>query len=445
MKSKLNLIVVLTGLFIAPLLVNARPVNDPAEVLEAPGGSKLITDWIAVHLKTIRNSRIPSHHQRQLAYTGVALYESLVPGDRNYRSLAGQLNGFKPELDPPSGDNTCWQASANAALAKMFGYFYPQNPGDVARFDSLKQTWEKQLLKEGYDEASITSAAQYGTQVAQAVFEWSKADGEDQANRPYSVPKGPGLWEPTPPVFRNPIEPYMGNDRTIVAGSIDNTLPPPPVPFSMEKQSAFYKMANEVFETSQQLDEEKRSTALFWDDFPDMKSLTSSGHWESILRTVMTDKNLSLIEGAHAFAALFITMNDAAIGCFKAKYTYNLLRPVTFIQKNMNYPEWNPLIVTPPHPEYPAAHATVSMSAANILTYVLGDHLSFTDNSYAYRGYKAHHFNNFREAGREAGFSRLYGGIHYRPSIEAGFEQGIKIADTISKSIIFKNQVAVVR
>lgn len=198
-------------------------------------------------------------------------------------------------------------------------------------------------------------------------------------------------------------------------------------------------MNNEVYLVSKKLNEDERATGLFWDDFPDGKTLTGGGHWVSILKTVMTDQNVSLIEGAHLYAGLFIAANDAAIGCFKAKYTYNQMRPVTYIQKFMGHNDWNPLIITPPHPEYPAAHATVSMAGATILTKMLGDKVSFTDNTYAYKGYKAHHFNNFKEAATEAGMSRLYGGIHYRQSIEAGFTQGEKVADYISNKLVFKN------
>jgi hypothetical protein len=152
----------------------------------------------------------------------------------------------------------------------------------------------------------------------------------------------------------------------------------------------------------------------------------------------MNQLNLSLIEGASAYAGLFITMQDAAIGCFKAKYMYNQLRPVTYVQKIMHNTDWQPLIITPPHPEYPAAHAVVSMSAATYLTHLLGDKLSFTDNAYAYRKYPPHHFNDLLEAGREAGVSRFYGGIHYMPSIETGFRQGSQIAENVYGKLEFK-------
>jgi len=439
MKTIILFLMIFAGLQAGGVTRSDAQATDPDKKLESPGGSQLIDDWITVHLKAIASTKIPSHHLRQQAYTGIALYESIVAGDRKYRSLAGQLNGYQRPAALPEAGNVCWQASANSAMATMFRFFYPQNPADIMRFDSLENAVRTRLIREGNTEASVASGEKYGSEIALSVIEWSKTDGDDRANATYVVPKGPGLWEPTPPMFLAPILPYLGDERTIVKGSIDNTMPHAPLPFSTANQSDFYKMAEDVYLVSQKLDDSQRAAGLFWDDFPDGKTLTGGGHWASILKTVMTDLNVSLIEGAHLYAALFITENDAAIGVFKAKYTYNLERPVTYIQGVMKHSDWNPLIVTPPHPEYPAAHAVVSMSGATILTRILGDYVAFTDNTYAYRGYKAHHFDNFTEAAREAGMSRLYGGIHYRPSIEAGFIQGEKIALNIGNKLVFKN------
>ncbi len=429
----------LTGIMIPGFLPFSLQAAGPAAELRTPGGSKMLTAWMNLHIKSIPNSTVRSHHTRQLAYMGVALYESVVAGDPEYRSLSDQLNGyyFKPAV--PAEKDFCWQASANAALAETFRYFDAENPVTLQRVDSLEQSCNKMLLAQGFSETAVNAGAKYGLQVAKAVIEWSKTDGNDKAAAPYDLPKGPGLYEPTPPAFVSPILPYLGNARTFVRGSIENTTPPPPVAFSEDPLSPFYKMVDEVYRTSLENDAKKVSTALFWDDFPNGKTVTGGGHWESILKTVVDQMNMSLIESSRVFAELFITMRDAEIGCFKSKYTYNLLRPVTYVQKYMHKTDWQSLINTPPHPEYPAAHATVSMSAATILTRILGDSVSFTDNTYAYRNYPAHHFNSFIEAGHEAGMSRLYGGIHYRPSIEAGYTQGGMIADKIAGKLVFKN------
>jgi hypothetical protein len=369
---------------------------------------------------------------------GVALYESMVAGAPDYRSLAGQLNGYNTSPGTPPETDFCWQASANAALAETFRNFYADNPLTLQRIDSMEQSCLNRITGQGFSVTAVNAGIKYGLQVARAVIDWSKSDGDDKANAPYLLPTGPGLYEPTPPAFISPILPYLGNCRTFVKESIDNTSPPPPLSFSDDPQSPFYKMADAVYSSSLKNDAGEVATALFWDDFPDGKTLTGGGHWESILKTILEQTNMSLIDGARVYAELFITMQDAAIACFKAKYTYNVLRPVTYVQKYMHQTNWKPLIITPPHPEYPAAHAVVSMAAATMLTGILGDQISFTDNSYAYRQYPAHHFNNFLEAGREAGISRFYGGIHYMPSIEAGFKQGNQIAEHIYRGLDFK-------
>ena len=135
---------------------------------------------------------------------------------------------------------------------------------------------------------------------------------------------------------------------------------------------------------------------------------------------------------------MIIALSDAMNACWKAKYTYNLLRPVTYVQRYMNQPTWQPLIVTPSHPEYPAAHASVSMAAATALTECLGNKIAFTDHSYDDLGFQPRSFKNFEAAGKEAGLSRFYGGIHYKPSIEAGYVLGKKVTANVLAVLKFE-------
>lgn len=430
---------IISGIIVEANAFAQKSRTAAAAAIEEPGSSKLLCDWITVHMQTIRTSQVFNHHHRQSAYTGIALYESLLPGNSGYKSLAGQLDEYEPP-ELPSEKDICLPASANSALADMLRFFYPQDQAARVRFDSLENAWVERLRSEGFSEASVAAGSDYGKAVAEAVIKWCKNDREDEINEAYSAPTGMGGWEPTPPKFFPPVSPYMGNMRTLVKGSIENTMPPEPSGFSPDEESPFYNMAEEVYNISANLDPAQRATGLYWDDFPDGRSLTSGGHWACILKNVMEEHQLSLIEGARAYAELFIATNDAGIGCFKAKYTYNLMRPVTFIQKFMNHPEWNPLINTPSHPEYPAAHATISMAAATILTRIFGDTMSIVDNTYEYRGFKSRSYQNFTEAAREAGMSRLYGGIHYLPSIEAGFIQGRKIAENVDDRLVFREE-----
>lgn len=433
MKTLILFLSIISGQLISGNLQAKEPEKNTGK----PISGSLLTDWMDIQLSAIRNTKKPSHHFRQNCYISIALYESVVNSDKSYKSLAGILNGLDLFINPPVSKEICWLASGNTAMAEMLRYFYSDNPVTVQRIDSMESTCFALFKEQGFNDTEIESGVEYGKSVATAVLDWCKSDGSDRENDPYEVPKGDGMWEPTPPKFGSCIRPWVKNSRTIVKGSVDNTLPPPPCAFSKDTASEFYQMVMEVYRESESLDYEHKNIALHWDDAPDGTSIGAGGHWLHILRNELVNRNTPLVEGAKLWTAMSIAMFDASIGCFIAKYKYNVLRPVTYIRNYMNKPDWNPLIITPSHPEYPAAHATISMAAATVLAKLLDNNTPFIDNTYEYKGLKPRNFSRFTDAGREAGMSRLYGGIHYRPSIEAGYIVGKKIADNVLTALHF--------
>jgi membrane-associated phospholipid phosphatase len=123
---------------------------------------------------------------------------------------------------------------------------------------------------------------------------------------------------------------------------------------------------------------------------------------------------------------------DAFIGCWHTKYTYNLLRPVTYIKRHID-PNWDALLTTPPFPEYPSGHSTLSGAAAVILSAMFGESFAFEDRTKLDDGMSVRSYPSFWAAAQEAGISRLYGGIHYRTAIVQGLEQGRCIGATVMK------------
>jgi len=394
----------------------------------------LITDWIDLHLQVVKTTTGVSHiaYSRHFSYTGVALYEALVNGDSHYKSIAGQLNGTISIPVAPQGKPLYWPASANAAVAEMLRFFYAANPVNLQRIDSLEDVYNAKYSVEVKNEVELQKAVTFGKQIATAVIEWSKLDGADGAAIPYTL-LGEGYWEPTPNMFAAANLPGWGNNRTILPTSISNTLPPAPIVFSAEPGTPFYNMVKEVYDVSQTLTDAQKALATFWDDAPNGKYVTAFGHWFNILKQVLNKGNVGLMKAADAYMRLGITMNDATISVWKTKYTYHQIRPVTFIRKHMGLGGWNSYIGTPPHPEYTAAHATISASAGFALESVFGSNYEFTDHTYDGLGMMPRTYTSFEQAGTEAGLSRLYGGIHYRPSIEIGNAMGIKVGDNVSK------------
>lgn len=121
--------------------------------------------------------------------------------------------------------------------------------------------------------------------------------------------------------------------------------------------------------------------------------------------------------------ALATSLMDAFWLCWREKYHSHRIRPETAIRKLLD-PTWKPFLQTPPFPEYPSGHSTVSTTAAIVLTHYFGPNFSYTDTVEKRYGIADRSFKSFEAAAEEASISRFYGGIHYMDGIEAGQTQG---------------------
>ena len=191
--------------------------------------------------------------------------------------------------------------------------------------------------------------------------------------------------------------------------------------FSSDPGSEFYQEALAVYDAVNNLDEEQLAIAQFWGDDPGV-TCTPPGHWVSIQNQLAQDLDLRLDEAAEMYALAGIASADAFVCCWTEKYDYNLLRPVTYIQRYIDG-SWVPAIATPPFPEYVSGHSVVSGAVCTVLTELLGE-VPFTDHTHDEVGYAPRSFASVAEAAEEAAISRLYGGIHYPMAIDEGLDQG---------------------
>jgi hypothetical protein len=397
--------------------------------------SDVAITWMNMQLKVMRTTSLPNvAFSRPYAYSGIALYESVVPGMPAYQSLAGQLNNLADLPQTTPGFAYHWPSCANAALAyinkQIFATTSDANKNSI---DSLEAALSAQYQAE-IDVVILNRSIAFGKGVAEKIFEWAQTDGYLHASDPYTPTPGPGLWEPTPPGFGAASTPYWGDLRTIVPGSGEDAQPGPPPAYSTDPSSDFYKMAQEVYDVSQTLTPEQTAMALYWRDVP---GVTTPGHYVSILKQVLESEKPALDEAAIAYALGGIIAFDAGVSCWETKYHYNLVRPITYIRNVLGYTTWNSLLTTPGHPEYSSAHAVLSAATAAAFSNLFGNNYSFTDHTYDYLGYAPRHFNSFEAFGVEAGDSRLFAGIHYQPSIDIGLVQGRKVAQNIESKLKF--------
>lgn len=392
--------------------------------------SQVVDKWMTLQLRLMRNATgIPNQaFSRHFAYTGVAVYESLRPGLNGNNEWRDKWNGLTGL--PAYGHWKLYYlpANANAALAMINRQLFPgANAADKAAIDSLETALRNEFLQTESAEL-IHHSELFGQEVATAVYNWAETDGYKKANDPYTLPSGQGIWKPTPPAFAPASTPYWGQNRTIIRGSLQATVVNGMYPYSTVPGSAFHQMVKDVYDASQKLTDDQKAMAIFWRDVP---GATSPGHWLSILQQVIRQKQSNLETAALAYALTGSALNDALIRCFQVKFQYLTVRPVTYIREVMGHTEWLPHIGTPPHPEYISNHAALSLAAALVLEHFFGKNQPFTDHTYDYMNLAPRSYPSYAAIGNEAGYSRFYGGIHYMPSIEDGFQVARQIADNI--------------
>lgn len=431
-------------------LLQACRVQDDVQPTATFGGksadqytSDVATKWAALQLKLTKATPgfSPPVAARAIGYAGIAMYEAIVPGSTTQKSLAGQLQGLTLLPQPETGQTYNWALSANAAQAAILRSLYPTtNDANKASIDSLESALRNEF--KDADESVNKRSAAFGKNIAAALYEWSKTDGGDagyNSNFPASfiVPTGPGMWQPTENGIKIPMQPYWGKVRTFVKAN--NELPmPKPLPYSTDTKSEVFKQYLDVYKKSKSLTQTEKEIALWWSDNPG-DSFTPPGHSYNLGRIAVKTAKADLAKAAETFARTGIAVADAFILCWRCKFTYNNVRPYTYVRLAID-PNWIPFWPAPPFPGYPSGHATQSSSAATVLTDLYGENFAFTDDSHIGRPtdplrnteFKARSFTSFTQSAQESADSRFYGNIHTLQDNATGLVEGKKMGEHVN-------------
>lgn len=374
----------------------------------------------------------PPQASRVYAYASIAAYETARGGDPTYRSLANQLNGLSPAPAPdPRLEYHYPLAAAHAYLAVGRELTFSR-----ARADSLVASLHASARRLGVPRRVLERSVAYGDAVARHVLAWAALDSFPQSRgwAKYSTDGTPGRWAPTPPAYLDAVEPNWGRLRPFALDSADQFRPAPPLPFDMAEGSPFRRQVLAVMDARRRLTEEQAAIAAFWDCNPyamrvqghtmyAAKKITPGGHWMEIVGIAARAAEADLQRSAEAYARTAVALADAFISTWREKYRSELVRPETVIVDHLEE-GWQPLLQTPPFPEYPSGHSVVSTAAATVLTELFGEGFAFEDDSERDYGLPTRSFASFEQAAAEAAISRLYGGIHYPMAIEEGATLG---------------------
>ncbi|WP_158858365.1 vanadium-dependent haloperoxidase [Lunatibacter salilacus] len=378
----------------------------------------------------------PPVASRIYAYAALAPFEVAAFADSaNIQSLMGQLNGFEKKDFSPQSD-------AYYPMAAMAAFYYV---GARLVFSENKiithrdELFEK-VRKLGMTKKTLEASIEFGEAVGQHVLDYASKDNYHQSRsfEKYTPINDPKSWKPTPPAYMEGIEPNWNKIRPFVLDSANQFIPQAPTPFEITPESIFFQEAKAVMDAGNNLDEEARDIAFFWDCNPYKmnvkghvmyaeKKITPGGHWIGIAGISSKTANLDWKATSEALILTAIAVFDGFISCWDEKYRSILIRPETYINLYMDE-DWVPLLQTPPFPEHTSGHSVISTAASRVLTDLLGEPFHFVDSTEVKFGLGIREFHSFNEAAAEAAISRFYGGIHYIPAIDYGIEQGEEVA-----------------
>ena len=433
--------------------------------------SRLVSEWMRALYGAVRVERLsPPVASRILVYATTALYSGMTAGDVEARPLTGRLNGLPPlpRADGPEAyDPTITAVAAERVV--LDSLLAEALPTTHAALDRLADSLTTARLAVGISEEMRARSEALGSRIGLSIVRWSRTDGFDSTRgRPYVAPVGEGLWLNDAPgsiyamqnlsgatdfvALDNPAnilragsandrglilnrpkrkglaalppvnmagmsEPYWVQIRPFVLKSWDECAIPAPPAYSTDTTSAFYRDARHIHETTRKLTPEERTIALYWADNAG-ESGTPVGHWISIASQVVSQRRLEANDAALLMVLTATAQADAFIAAWGYKYRYNLTRPRTYIRAVID-PTWEPFIPTPPFPEYPSGHSAQSAAAAAAIAAMVGD-MPFDDSTSISLGHAVRRFDSFGAAAKEAGMSRVFGGIHFPSGNTAG-------------------------
>ncbi len=388
----------------------------------------------------VNDATPPPAASRYYAYINLAAIETSALFNKEQPHFAGKLKGLDNiAINDSLLKKSDLQLAIILALNKSAIRLLPSGYLLKMKFDSLKAIARKRNLSI----EKISASVELADKVVDQVLKYAYGDGFVQLSglRRFTPSAGDEYWQPTAPGFMAAIEPYWGTLRTFFLDSCSQFSGGPPDKYSDDANSSFYKDVKEVYDVGNNLSKDQSQIAMFWDCNPfalqqvghlefGIKKISPGGHWMGITGIACKKQKLSLQETAYAHAIVAMGIADAFISSWSNKYKYNRVRPVTAIKKLIDQ-NWNPLLQTPPFPEYTSAHSVISTSASTILTYLFGDHFTFTDDTELEFSLPPRKFSSFVEASDEAAISRLYGGIHFRDAIENGVKEGKQIGNFV--------------
>lgn len=395
--------------FVVPALLMATPAATVAH-------ANVVTDWDATAMGVIQgNAPAPPPEIGPVGGERIATIMHLA--------MFGAVNTIDPHYQPYDGQahskiDASQEAAATSAAATVLIRMLPQG---AAKISQEKDAYLSRIP----DGEAKQLGVRLGEEMALKAIGSRSDDGYGAPNafRPVTQP---GVYTETMLTYGWDISTM----RPFALTGPSQFRPPPPIALTGEEWARNY---NEMMAYGEK-DSPKRSPrqtedAKFW-------LTVSPGSNQPLARQIAIKKNMSIVDSARFMALVTMAQMDAGIAVFDAKYHYTFWRPITAIRNGDidgnpatdRAPAWQPIALTPLHPEYPCAHCIITGAMAGAIAAILGtDDIPETELSSPTAPGVTHRYTNLHAFNNEVSEARIMAGFHWRFSTEVGKDMGWKI------------------
>jgi len=372
-----------------------------------------VEPWIEQNIQRVASAPkdVPAS-SRAYSNTSVAMYDAVIAAMHwKYVYDRKAPPGKSTVSRSPDPSYPSEHAAMAGAASRVLAYLYPRYP--QARLDERAEDASQSLVAAGAIYPSDAKAGlELGRQVAEQVIANAKRDGFNTIKWDGRRPRGPEHWEPPPGSTGQPNRPFAAKAKSWIVRPISRFRPKPPPKYGSKE---FVANARDVMKVKERLTPRQKRLADFWEGMEG--TALPAGIWNRVAIEYMRDKKLSVPRQARAFALLNIALADAGSAIWDSKYLTGWWdpRPINAIRDLGLDKKWESyLSPTPLFPAYPSGTSGYSGAAGEVLAYLFPDDAKM-----------------WRRRATEAGYSRLWGGVHWRIDVEAGLPVGRKAGGVV--------------
>lgn len=404
------------GLLTAALLAaSLSGIGAGAAPTRSAADPAVVTFWNGVAVDVIVTDAGKANAEAFLwyAFEQAAVYNAVV-------GITGRYEPYKwdpnvPEVASPEA------AAATAAFRVLVEYF----PASEARLNTAYETSLDGIPDGDPKEGGI----RFGERAAARIIRLRTDDGRF-ADVPFDTPLAPGVWRPAPPTFTPFFDPWLAKMRPLLLRSNSQFRPDGPPGLTSKRYTREFKEVKEFGSlTSSQRTPEQTETALFFTDI-------SVGALQAALRDLVTRRGMNISDAARLFAATDLSIADGVGSSWDSKLHFGFWRPITAIHRARRDDnphtaadaDWEPLIPTPPYPDYTSGLGAVLGAASRALAGVLGTNRIDLRITSAAAGV-TRHYEFAGQLNRDVVDARVWSGIHFRTADVVGNAMGKKVGD----------------